>query len=52
MIYEARCIVCGKKRDYSRMMKDRDNTPICCNQPMKRIFSPTMGHVDTPAAKR
>jgi hypothetical protein len=52
MTYEAVCKKCGKRIDYSRSVAEREKTPICCDEKMKRVFSPTMGKVDTPAAGR
>lgn len=52
MIYEAKCEKCGRKETYSRKVSDREETPVCCKQPMKRVFSPTRGFVDIPAYRK
>lgn len=49
--YDAKCEICGKEQEYIQPISKRDETPICCDEPMKRvILKPPMGYVDTPAA--
>lgn len=47
MIYECHCLICGRKKEIIRKMKDRNDTPVCCGQKMHRIISaPYVGVVD------
>ena len=39
MIYTARCRDCCREEDFHSSVADRDNTPECCNQPMRRILT-------------
>lgn len=39
MIYDCQCQKCERIEEIIRSVADRDNTPICCGQQMKRIIT-------------
>lgn len=39
MIYDCKCEKCEKVEEIVRSVAERNNTPLCCGQPMKRMIT-------------